>query len=108
MNFELTYFTRRWSSNVTLRVQKTHTGWHISNIAINGDTDSDGAPILEANLKQDNVQYPEGVGGFLGFIWQQLDQGEIDSARAQSMLEELGQWISNCETSQPVWRPWNA
>lgn len=106
--YKLTFFTRRWSANVTLDVKKIDTGWHISHIAINGDADPQGKPILEENLHQDYVQFPHGVGGFLGFIWEQLHNQEIDAQRAQDMLDELGNWISTCESSQPVWKPWNA
>jgi hypothetical protein len=106
--FKLEFFTRRWNTDVTLDVKKTKKGWHISHMAINGETDPEGSPILIRNLDQDNVQYPEGVGGFLGFIWGQLHQEEIDSDLAQEMFDELGNWISTCESSQPVWKTWNA
>lgn len=107
-DFNLTYHTRRWDHNTTLTVKKTGTGWHISHIAINGETDREGAPILEQNLHQDNVRFPHDVGSFLGFIWGELSSGAIDDARAQNMIDEIGDWITSCETSQPVWRPWNA
>lgn len=107
-NFKLTFFTRRYGSNVTLEVRKTGTGWHISHIAINGDTDPEGVPRLTANLDQDNVHYPKGVGTFLGFIWRQLHNEEINADRAQEMFKEIGDWISTCESSQPVWNSWNA
>jgi hypothetical protein len=107
-DFKLTFYTRRWNSNVTLRVRKTDTGWHISHLAINGDADREGAPFLRANLRQDNVKFPTDLGDFMAFIWEQLDEGEIDDDRAQEMLNELGEWISTCESSQPVWKEWNA
>lgn len=106
--FNLTYHARRWNHNVTLTVKKTDSGWHISHVAINGDTSREGVPILEENLHQDNVSFPNDVGGFLAFIWGELDSGAIDAARAQEMIDEVGDWITNCETSQPVWRSWNA
>jgi hypothetical protein len=106
--FNLTFYTRRWNNNVTLTVRKTETGWHISHIAINGDADREGAPLLHANLRQDNVKFPSGLGGFMAFVWEQLDKGEVDDERAQEMLNELGDWISTCEKSQPNWKEWNA
>jgi hypothetical protein len=106
-DFKLTFYTRRWTSNVTLNVKKTDTGWHISHIAINGDADREGAPLLAANLQQDGVKYPAGLGGFMEFIWEKLHNEEIDGDRAQAMLTELGTWISTCESSQPVWKEWS-
>lgn len=108
MEFKLTYRTLRWSANTSLRVKKTDTGWHISHQAINGETDYEGAPILEMNLNQDNVKFPEGVGTFLGFVWRQLDSDDIDEERAQQMIQEIGDWITACETSQPIWKVWNS
>lgn len=107
-DFKLTYHTRRWNNNTTLTVRKTATGWHISNIAINGDTNREGAPILESNLHQDLVKFPHDVGAFLGFVWGELDNGDIDAERAQEMIDEIGEWISACESSQPVWKIWNS
>jgi len=44
----------------------------------------------------------------MAFVWKQLDEGEIDTGRGQEMLKELCDWISTCETLQPVWKEWNA
>lgn len=107
-DFKLKYYNRRWNHSTTLTVRKPETGWHISNIAINGDADREGAPFLEANLHQDNVKFPHDVGAFLGFVWEQLNNGDIDEARAQGMIDEVGEWISQCESSQPVWKIWNS
>jgi hypothetical protein len=106
--FKFKFFTRRFHSDVTLNVRKTNTGWHISHIAINGDTGPSGEPILSQNLHQDNVHFPYGLDGFFGFIWSQLQDGAVDDERAQAMFDELGEWVSTCEGTQPVWRIWNA
>jgi hypothetical protein len=108
MDFKLTYWSRRWKAETTLTVRKIDTGWHISHVAIYGDTDHEGAPILEANLNQDHVKFPADVGAFLGFVWEQLDSCNIDAERAQQMIQEIGDWITACETLQPVWKVWNS
>jgi hypothetical protein len=54
MDFKLTYWTRRWSSNTTLTVQKFEAGWHISHVTIYSDADREGAPFLESSLHQDH------------------------------------------------------
>ncbi|MNL94779.1 hypothetical protein D3C81_45710 [compost metagenome] len=107
-DFKLTYYTRRWNGRITLTVRKTPTGWHISHLAINGETNREGVPILESNLHQDNVKFPHDVGAFLGFVWDKLNNGDIDVERAQEMINEIGEWISACESSQPVWKVWNS
>ncbi|GFZ74414.1 hypothetical protein PSE10C_51560 [Pseudomonas amygdali pv. eriobotryae] len=108
MDFTLTYWTRRREGKTTLMVRKTETGWHISGETILGDTDPDGAQILEANLNQDHVTFPDSVGSFLGFVWKQLHCDEIDAERAQIMIYEIGDWITACERSQPEWNGYNS
>ncbi len=107
-DMELKYRTRRWNSTTTLTLRKLNKGWHIAATAINGETDKEGAPILESNLHQDNVKFPHDVGAFLGFVWDQLENGVIDEDAGQQMIDQIGAWISSCETSQPIWREWNA
>ncbi|MEQ4313159.1 hypothetical protein ABNM01_10965 [Pseudomonas syringae] len=53
------------------------------------------------------IQHALSVGTFLGFVWRQLDIGDIDEERAQQMIQEIGDWITACETSQPLWKVWN-
>jgi hypothetical protein len=106
-HFKFKFYTRRFGSDVTLNVRKTDTGWHISHIAINGDTGPSGDPFLYANLHQDNVHFPYGLDGFFVFIWGQLHDNAIDDERAQAMFDELGEWVSTCEGSQPRWKTWN-
>jgi hypothetical protein len=106
-DFKLTFYTRRWNNDVTLNVRKTAGGWNISHIAINGDANEEGAPILESNLRQDYVEFPVGLGKFMAFIWQKLHNEEIEFDRAQEMINELRAWISTCESSQPNWNEWN-
>ncbi|HGL4262237.1 hypothetical protein [Burkholderia dolosa] len=102
------YYTKRWGHSETLRIRKTDSGWHVQHLSINGDSDKTGHPFLYGNFHQDYVKYPTGLGGFLEFIWDELDSGNIDEDRAQQLFDELGEWVANCEMSQPVWRGWNA
>ena len=108
MTFKFTYYTKRWGHKDTLRIEKTATGWHVEHLAINGESKPDGNPFVFANLTQDYVKYPTDLGPFLEYLWEQLDTGEIDDARAQQMFDQLGEWVSQCETSQPTWKGWNA
>ncbi|CAN0620474.1 conserved protein of unknown function [Burkholderia multivorans] len=106
--FLFKYHTKRWGRSETLRIRKTHSGWHVKHLAINGDSDKGGYPILYANFHQDYVKYPSGLSGFIEFIWNELESGNIDEDRAQQLLDELGEWVTSCEVNQPVWRGWNS
>ena len=105
--FTFRVFTRRWDSTVTYDVTKTSNGWHIHHIAINGDCEPDGSPLFYSNFDQDNVVYPSNFGSFLGYIWTALNREELSEADAQEKLQELADWVSTCEKSQPGWRGWN-
>jgi hypothetical protein len=54
------------------------------------------------------MKFPHDVGAFLGFVWEQLNSGDIDEQRTQAMIDQIGEWISVCESSQPIWKVWNS
>ena len=105
--FTFMVFTRRLSSTATYNVTKTTNGWDIHHIAINGDCKPDGSPLFYSNFDQNNVVYPSNFGSFLSHIWTALDREEINDADAQEKLQELADWVSTCERSQPEWKGWN-
>ena len=100
-------YNKRHDSNITYTVKKTEMGWHIQHDAINGDCTPDGTPFLYTNFDQDHIKYPSGFDSFLEFIWSGLDNEELSSADAQLKLQELADWVSACERSQPKWMGWN-
>ncbi|KRC30701.1 hypothetical protein [Acidovorax sp. Root217] len=106
-DLKLTYYTNRWQSTTTLRLEATATGWIFQAPAHRGETNSEGHPHLLGNLNQDNVSFPHGIDGHLSHLWDLIKAGEIDHGRAQEMLNELGQWISDTEQARPRWRGWN-
>lgn len=103
MEFEFTYWTRRQSAEATLKVRKIDTGWHISHNTLRGDAYPEGAPFLKTNLNQDFVNFPNSMGAYLRFVWEQLDTRNIDKKRAQQMIQEIGDWITACEKSTPTY-----
>ena len=105
--YEFEVFNNRWNSTLTYRVRKTESGWHIAHIAINGNCEPDGNPLFYSNFKQDNISYPNNFGDYLEWLWEQMDQGEVAEDEAQKMLQELADWVSICERSQPKWKGWN-
>lgn len=100
-------YNRRHSNEVTYTVTKTENGWHIRHIAINGDCKPDGTPFFYENFHQDYINYPSGFGGFLEYIWSALHNEELPPSDAQVKLQELADWVSTCERSQPEWKGWN-
>jgi hypothetical protein len=105
--YEFRVYNRRHDNEVTYTVTKTPTGWHIRHIAINGDCKPDGSPLFYENFDQDYINHPSGFGGYLEYIWSGLNTEELSSSDAQARLQELADWVSACERSQPEWKGWN-
>jgi hypothetical protein len=105
--YKFRVYNKRHDREITYTVTKTATGWHIQHIAINGDCSPDGSPLFYTNFEQDYINYPRGFDGFLEFIWSGLNNEEISSSDAQLKLQELADWVSICERSQPKWNGWN-
>ena len=107
MEFEFKVYSRRWGRYDTYRLTKTRSGWNIRHKAINGDSEPSGKPILYANFDQDSISYPSGLEFMVMHIWQQLDSKEIDETKTQRMLDDLAEWVSECEMRTPKWEGWN-
>ncbi|BDB69337.1 hypothetical protein Cthiooxydans_17490 [Comamonas thiooxydans] len=103
----LRYWTNRYRAYTSLRLEKTEDGWFFHAEAHSGATDPEGVPHLMGNFLQDNVSYPDGIDGYMGFLWNEIDQGHVDGERAQEMLDQIGSWVSQCERSQPNWFDYN-
>ncbi|PUE26355.1 hypothetical protein B9Z39_11525 [Limnohabitans sp. JirII-29] len=106
-DFDFTLYVDRFSGNRTYHLKRTESGWHISHIAINGDSKPNGAPFLYLNFEQDGVHYPSGIQVFLEHVWTRLKEGSLNDEAAQQRLQELADWVSACEKAQPRWEDWN-
>lgn len=100
-------YNRRRGSTIRYTISKTSEGWYISYIAINGNCSPDGNPFFYKNFNQDYINYPSGFGNQLEYLWEKIDNEEIDRDEAQEKLQELADWVSFCEKSTPIWEGWN-
>lgn len=105
--FTFEVFNYRYGSTLSYDVTKTESGWYIHHIAINGDCDKEGSPYFYSNFNQDNIAYPKQFGTYLAYLWADFDLGERSHDDAQTMLQELADWVSTTEKSQPSWPEWN-
>jgi hypothetical protein len=104
---KLAFFTRRHGTEITLNLKLIETGRQISHMDLSADPDKEGAPLLQSNFEREGQMSTIDVGGFVGFIWDQLQHGDIGADREQQLLDEVGKWISKCETPRPVRNKWN-
>lgn len=107
-DLKFTVYNNRRSCDLTYRINKTDSGWHISHIAINGNCNPDGTPYLYNNFKQDNINYPSGLANSLSWLWEQINSQKVKRDEAQEKLQELADWVTTCEKSQPLWEGWTA
>lgn len=105
LTFEV--YANRWLCKREYRVNKTSQGWYLKHIAINGDCTPDGNPYFYTNFDQDYITYPNQFGDFLEWLWNAINNNEIDRENAQNKLQELANWVSECEKCQPKWNGWN-
>ncbi len=105
--FEFRLYVSRFKSEFTYRLARTGTGWQLDYKVHSGPTKPDGSPLLLANFEQDGVSYPVGIGDYLEYIWGSLHSGKMSDDEAAEKIQQLGDWVSACEKSQPEWIGWN-
>lgn len=103
--FYLDVYTRRWGHDDRYTFKRTENGWFIGNIAINGNCDKTGAPYLYENLRQDSVNYPKSLPGYLEYLWDQAAEEGLSHETVQDSLNILSNWIKVCEKGSPkgIW-----
>jgi len=108
MRLNFSYTTNRWGLGETT-VHLTHNteGWYLDASAHTGQCDRSGAPFLYSNFDQDSVAYPHKMDGTLGYVWQQIKDGAWNQAEAQQRIQELADWVTATEKTQPKWPGWN-
>ena len=101
---KLFVYTRRYSHEDIYVIKRTIDGWLINS---NGICKKDGTGALFDSLKNDGVFFPEeGVKYALIKLWEDADEGVIDSETLSIRLQEVANWISSVEKSvetQPSW-----
>lgn len=106
--YKFRVYQNRRGHEDTYKIKKTETGWYVSHISINGEADATGFRTLFMNLDHDSITYPNKIGDFMSWLWEQADQNLISEDEIQTKLQELADWISITEKSEPKWSGWNA
>ena len=104
--FTFKVYSSRWGHDDTYKVKRTELGWIISNIAIGGPCDKGGRPFLYMNFRQDSIHYPEGLDGWMEWLWKQAAEEGLTQPQVQAALQRLADWVSNTEKSRPTGGIW--
>lgn len=100
-NFKLGVYTSRWGHRDNYLLTRTKDGWNIEFGAYHGECGKDGSPVLNEILRHDSVSYPQDIGHYMYAIWDRAMSAGLSCEKVQSLLDELGDWISQTEQSAP-------
>ena len=106
--YQFSVYSRRWGHEDTYRIKKLDDGWHIGFKAHTGNCNREGSPILEANFRQDSINYPANIGFYMEWIWGDLHEKRIDDTEVQLRLQQLADWVSDIERSTPDTLTWKS
>ena len=96
---DLEVYSRRWGHTERYKIIRTANGWQVQHIGIGGDCDKTGAPYLFKNLDHDSINYPEELGGYMEWLWDQSASMSEESIQAE--LDLIGEWIQTTEKASP-------
>jgi len=104
--FEFSVYSRRWGHNDVYAVTRTEYGWEVNHLAIGGPCDKGARPFLFENLRHDSIQYPNGLGGWFEWLWDQAESKGLSKEQVQEALHELAAWVSETEHNVPTGDAW--
>lgn len=105
--FTFRVFSRRWGHDDTYDIVRTKTGWDVSYTSIGGTCDKGGQPFLFRNFQQDFIEFPNGLDGWLEWLWNQAESKGLSVTEVQDALQKLADWVSLVEKNAPsdgVWK----
>ena len=105
--FSFRVYSRRWDHEDTYTIRRTADGWDVSYMAISGPCDRGGQPVLYRNFDQDSIQYPEGLPGWMEWLWDQAATKGLTRDEVQEGLQDLANWVSNTEKNSPHGHVWD-
>ena len=99
--FKFQVFSHRWGRDDTYEFTRTAEGWEVWFVSIGGPCDKSGQPFLFKNLDHDGIQYPSGLAGLLGWLWEKAASDGLSKQQVQVALQQLADWVSSTEKSMP-------
>ena len=100
--FKFTVFGRHFNHYDTYTLILNDEGWHVSHIAINGQCNRRGEPVLYQNFRQDSISYPADMASDMEDIWESFHEGERTHEEVQEALNRLGKWVDATGNARPA------
>jgi len=105
--FEFRVFSRRFEHDDTYTVKRTVDGWDIRHIDSGGPCDKGGRPFLFDYLRHDSIQFPEGLDGWMEWLWMKAAEEGMSKEEVQAAIQQLADWVTTTERSSPNGGVWN-
>lgn len=99
--FRFTVYSRRWGHTDEYRFVRTSDGWDVDCNMYSGACDKTGAPSLYKSLAHDSINYPEALGGYIEYLWDQAAEEGLSEEEVQAGFDMLGSWVQLCEQKSP-------
>ena len=96
---ELEVYSRRRKAADRYQISRRANGWYVRNERIKGCCDKTGAPGLFDCLKQDYINYPHDLGGYMEWLW--CKSAGMSEEEIQEQLDLIGEWIKITEEASP-------
>ena len=93
--FNFKVYSPRWGHHDTYRLDISDDGWEIRHIGINGTSDKRGNPHLYANLDQDGIIYPSGLGIEMELLFEHARDSTLADEDIQARLDRLAKWVDS-------------
>ena len=106
IDFTFRVYSKRWGHDDSYKFKRTADGWIIAYTMISGPCDKGGRPFLFKNLSHDSIQYPEGLDGWLEWLWNQASERGLTAQQVQAGIQQLADWVSNTERNAPTGELW--
>lgn len=106
--FKMDIYSCRWGHTDLYHLERTKQGWKVFSNSSGGECDKSGKPFLFDILKNDLINYPKDLVGYLEWLWDQAQQQGLTHNEVQDALTELAEWINMCEKGSPgeIWEPY--
>jgi hypothetical protein len=105
-DFTFRVYSNRWGRDDTYRLKRTETGWEVEHLLIGGPCDKGGKPFLYQNFRQDHIQHPAELSGWMEWLWEKAAEQGLPHETVQESLQELADWVSEVERSRPSGDIW--
>ena len=100
--FVMKVYTRRWGHYDHYELTRTETGWNVKILGrVEYACKKDAGRGLNNLLSHDGVYYPEKINKFFKWLWNRAAEDRLSEKEVQKAINQLGEWISECEMSAP-------